>query len=54
MTARRAAAPQKPWYLVIGSSGAGKSSMLTNSGFSFQDAPTIPGDIVTETGDLFR
>ena len=54
MTARRAAAPQKPWYLVLGPSGAGKSSMLANSGFSFQEAPTIPGDIVTETGGLVR
>ena len=54
MTARRAAAPQKPWYLVIGPPGAGKSSMLANSGFSFQNAPTIPREIVTATGDLIR
>ena len=54
MTVRRMAAPQKPWYLVIGPAGAGKSSILANSGFTFFDTPAIAPDLLAATGDLGR
>ncbi|MBV8473630.1 MAG: hypothetical protein JO107_03605, partial [Hyphomicrobiales bacterium] len=54
MTARHAAPPRKPWYLVIGSPGSGKSSLLANSGLSFQHPSAIAPDIAAATGDLAR
>jgi type VI secretion system protein ImpL len=54
MTGRASASPQKPWYLVIGPVGAGKSSMLAKSGLRFQGEPAIAPDLATAAGDLVR